>query len=715
VAETPVDPSPPPVAAQTWRLLDDEAQMQMRRLGLAAVVLALLIALAFPALRAFQGAATINELLKVEGEDVADVFSELASHKPETWGFERNTLLGELELAVKRGAIAGALLQDLSGRELAVAGKPLADSVFAYRTSVLDSGVAVATLVLHQSVDELAWSVGRAAAMGLVFGAALWWLVNLALGRMEATIAQLQQARVEAERAGRARSVFLATMSHEIRTPMNGVIGMTNLLNQTTNLDERQRHYLDVIRGSGETLLRIINDVLEFSKIESGHVQLEPQVFQPDALAEEVLVLLEPLSRHKELKLRFEAAHSLPAWVTADVNRLRQILVNLVGNAIKFTDAGEVHVRAASEPGGVLRYEIEDQGIGMTPEQAAMLFNPFVQADTSTATRFGGTGLGLAISRRLALQMGGDIDVASESGRGSRVSVRIKAAAAQAPEGATAAQGAEVLAGRRALIVDDNAVNIEIVETMLKGWRMDTLTSTDPELALALAGTDARAIDVVLLDFNMPGLDGHALGLRLRALRPDLPLVLLSSKSGAMHDPGLFDARLNKPVLRIQLRDTLRSVLTRTPLREPDAITLTTIHGLRSEIGAPAVSGLRVLVAEDNAVNSLVVMAMLSQQGLDADRVGNGAEALAAVRRQDYDVVLMDMRMPEMDGLEATRLIRADPRAHQPHIVALTANVMEEDRQACTRAGMNSFLGKPLRSAELGRLLAEVAQRRSPA
>jgi signal transduction histidine kinase/CheY-like chemotaxis protein len=704
-------------AAAVTARADDDARQSIARLRGAAVVLALLIAVGMPSIRAYFGAQAITRQLDIGCIHAAEDLSPRAAAAPETWQFDSNVLLRVLDSGFLPGSAAAIRVEDLGGKVLASRGPWAADAVYACMQAIEDSGVAVGRVRAQQSAQGWFITIGQTALLSIFLALATYGLVaRVAVTSIERTVGQLQRARREAERAGKARTVFLATMSHEIRTPMNGVIGMTSLLRDTA-LSEQQRHFVEVIRGSGESLLRVINDILEFSKVESGHAQLEPLVFQPAQLGEEVLVLLEPLSRHKELKLAFEAGPDLPRWVLADANRLRQVLVNLVGNAIKFSERGTVCLRVDCAAAERLLFTVSDEGIGMTPEQLRVVFDPFVQGDASTSRRFGGTGLGLAISRRLVELMGGRIEAQSVAGKGSRITVELSAPPALAPAGNTDAQGIEALVGKHVLLVDDSAINVEIVETMTRGWGMLPLALTDPRRALAWAADAHATIDVAVLDMNMPGLDGHALGRRLRELRPATPLVLLSSKNGAIHDPGVFDARLNKPVLRTLLRDTLRSVLTKTPVQQPDTLSQSAIAGLRDDIGAPPLHRLRVLVAEDNPVNAMVIAAMLERLGIVSERVSNGVEAVQAIERQPYDVVLMDMLMPEMDGLDATRRVRANAGLVQPWIVALTANVMSEDRARCAAAGMDDFLAKPLQVQELERCLAAHAAKlmREPA
>jgi signal transduction histidine kinase/CheY-like chemotaxis protein len=592
--------------------------------------------------------------------------------------------------------------------------------------TVQEAGEDIKESELHALLIGLS---GIIAALVLV---GLGWLTSQLL-------AKSLQVQIDAlKAANRAKSEFLANMSHEIRTPMNGVLGMTELL-LDTGLTETQRRYAQTVHHSGESLLHIINDILDFSKIEAGKMELDTVDFNVRETAEEVAELLAGRAHAKGLELLCDIDDDVPALVGGDSGRLRQVLMNLVGNAVKFTERGEVAVTVKRAPTGkvlapagscVLLFSVRDSGIGIDPEARSRLFKAFVQADGSTTRRFGGTGLGLVICKQLVEMMGGEIDIESRPGEGS--TFWFTATLAVAEVAGALPEPAKNLAGQRVLIVDDNPANCAILARYVSGWGMANEAADRGERALTMlraAAARGTPYDVALIDMKMPGMNGMELGKAIgtdRALAKTRLIMLSSVPSRdmeALSREAGFAACLSKPVGRAALYRCIAGVTGLAAAPQPAARQVPAPHLQAQQSSLTA----RVLVVEDNRVNQEICSAMLRALGCEADLASDGRAGVEAAFKGDYDVVLMDCQMPVMDGFEAATTIRAreaelntesrasgQPPRRMP-IVALTANAMQGDRERCLAAGMDDYLAKPFKKEQLRAILEPWMRQRSQA
>jgi PAS domain S-box-containing protein len=522
---------------------------------------------------------------------------------------------------------------------------------------------------------------------------------------------QMKAAKEAAESAARIKSDFLAAMSHEIRTPMNAVLGMTSLILET-RLDGEQREMVEIVRNSGESLLTIINDILDFAKIESGNLQLEERPFDLSLCVEETLGVLSSKAAEKSLDVAYVMADCVPQVVIGDVTRVRQVLFNLVGNALKFTSHGEIVISISGHQqdltGSVydIHCTVRDTGIGIPANRLEQIFQPFRQLDASTTRQYGGTGLGLAISKRLCELMNGRIWVESQGpGMGSSFHFTFCANAAS-PQGDTAEDAIPTgFSKKLLLVVEDNQTNRDILTGFAQKWGMTTIGVPSGAEAKALL-RHGVAIDVVVIDRELPGEDGLLLAQELQESCTCALQMISLSYIGARYldEPRIFAAQMTKPVRPSQFRHALEVALHLSPA----ACGSPAAH-LRYDPEMAAKFPLRILLAEDNRINQMVAERMLARLGYQVDVVSDGLEVLQSLSRNTYDVVLMDMQMPKMDGVETTKIIRKKlPRERQPAVIAQTAGAMEQDRERCLQAGMDHYISKPLRIGELVQVLGQI-------
>lgn len=604
---------------------------------------------------------------------------------------------------------ADSPIENMWGRNMIILAIPvlMASVVLPPSASFRMAGIVAGLFVWVSITQDIDLNVlGIAAYFSLAF---ISWLASSTL---EKAIVNLQQAKGEAERATKIKSEFLANMSHEIRTPLNGVIGMTSLLTDT-HLTNEQEDFVVTIRKSSDALLTLINQILDFSKIESGKLELELIPFNLAHCVEEALDFLAAKAVTKKLELAYIFSDEVPRVVKGDVLRLRQVLVNLLGNAVKFTDSGDIFVSVELvgkiEDKYKIQLSVKDTGIGIPKDKADKLFLPFSQVDSSTTRRYGGTGLGLTICKELVEAMGGKIWVESEENLGSTFYFTILVSAQEEFEDLTPRfVPSTSLKDKRVLIVDDNDTNRQVLMHHVISWGMKAYSVSNGPDALEWLAENEKP-DIAILDMQMPDMDGNQLGCQIRKKYSlqQLPLIMFTSLGfkESPREEELFSARVSKPLKPSQMHDVLVVHLQKETVQKETAAVQVPQKTAPDQLQAVEDQPLRILLAEDNKINQKVALRMLARLGFKADVVGNGVEALDALAKNPYDLILMDIQMPELDGLETTKRIIEEYGEERPKIVAMTANALKGDREHFLSYGMDDYISKPVNPEKLKALM----------